>query len=528
MAQNILFIIADQLTPLAMGAYGNPIAKTPNLDRLAEQSTRFDAAYTPVPLCSPARASMCAGQYGSRIGAYDNSSLFPADVPTYAHYLTNMGYDVVASGKMHFIGPDQLHGHRARLTTNIYPADFSWVRSRAWENKPVSFPDRLGPAYEKGGPDNGHGMGRRRWNWHLEYDERTHCAALEYLRRQVRDQWYEGADTSVGANERPFFLSVSYHHPHQPFQVPQKYWDLYEGVTFPIPEIPEAIEETWSQLDRWLHYSHGLDKKNIADPANLQLMYRCYYGLISYIDDLVGELLTALDDLALADSTLVVFASDHGEMLGTRGMIQKRCFYEQSARVPLLIRKPGHPGGVVVSDPVSLVDLMPTFADVAGYPAADMHRTDGLSLMPYFDGETRPDRAIFAEQHSDGVYGPCFMIRKGRFKYTYVHGYDAQLFDIEADPDEWTNLSGRPEHAETEAGLRALVLETFDPDTIERDIALSIDRRLVIEGAMKLNDTSWDYLPTEDVTRIYNRQRHPAPEAALKSPQLAKTDAARG
>ena len=518
--QNILFIIADQLTPLAMGAYGNPAVKTPNLDRLAAQSARFDAAYTPVPLCSPARAAMCAGRYGSRIGAYDNSSLFPADVPTYAHYLTNMGYDVVASGKMHFIGPDQLHGHRARLTTNIYPADFSWVRSRAWEGKPVSFPDRLGPAYDRGGPDNGHGMGRRRWNWHLEYDERTHYAALEYLRRQVRDEWYEGNDDG---ERQPFFLSVSYHHPHQPFQVPQKYWDLYEGVEIPIPDIPEDIEKTWSQLDRWLHSSHGLDKKNIATPENLQLMHRCYYGLVSYIDDLVGDLLTALDDLGLRESTTVVFASDHGEMLGTRGMIQKRCFYEQSVRVPLLIRRPGAAGGITVSDPVSLVDLLPTFAAIAGYPPGDMAPTDGISLLPYFEGAAHPDRVVFAEQHSDGVYGPSFMVRKGRYKYIHIHDHDSQLFDMQTDPEEWTNLVGRPDMAVTELELRTLLLNSFDASAIDREISDSIERRLIIEAAMKINGSSWDYAPTEDVTSLYNRQRHPAPEAASKAPYLKQT-----
>ena len=524
MRPNVLFIIADQLTPFVVGAYGNPAVKTPNLDRLAASGVRFDAAYTPSPLCAPARAAMMTGRHASRIGAFDNSSLLPADQPTFAHYLTNAGYECVASGKMHFIGPDQLHGFNRRLTTNIYPADFSWTRSRAWEDKPVSFPDRLGPAYVAGNRNNEHGMGARRWNWHLEYDERTHAQALEFLRRHRLDDWYRGTPASQangGAGRRPFFLTVSYHHPHQPFQVPKRYWDMYEDVEIPLPETPEGMERFWSKLDSWLHYSHGLNARNVTDPENLKLMHRCYYGLVTYIDTLVGELMGELEDQGLAESTLVVFTSDHGEMLGARGMIQKRCFYERSARVPLIFRFPdGRGAGPVVRKPVSLIDLLPTFAALAKYPASALYAHDGISLLPVIGGKTIQDRTVFSEQHADGVYAPCFMARRGQYKYIYIHGHAPQLFDLESDPEEWTNIAGRAEVANVEAKLRGDLLQAFNPDQIDREVRASAERRLIIDPAMKINETSWDHEPREDVRTIYSRQKDPAPEAVSRAPFL--------
>lgn len=522
---NILLIIADQLAPQFLSAYGNPVVKTPNLDRLAKQSVRFDRAYTPSPLCAPARASMFTGRYASAVKAYDNASLLAADQPTLAHYLTNAGYECVASGKMHYIGPDQLHGLKARLTTDIYPSDFSWIRSRDWEGRSVSVPDRLGPAYVASGKDNHHGMGPRRWNWHMEYDERTLQSALEFIRRRRTSDLYD-FDPAFESNAeecQPFFLCASFHHPHQPFHVPKRYWDLYEEVDIPIPQIPRDMEAKRSQLDRWLHTSHGLDKRDIATPDNLRLMHRSYYGLVSYVDDMVGKLLDELEEQGIADDTIVIFTSDHGDMLGSRGMIQKRCFYEQSARVPLLVRHPAlaNPGRAV-SEVVSLVDLLPTMVDVSGLPSHLCAPFDGHSLMPLMDGEAAANRIVFSEMHSDGVYGPCFMATRGKYKYVMIHGHGAQLFDLDQDPGEWENLAGSPEVAEVEAQLSKAILDRFDPAAIDKDIRDSAERRLVIEAAMKINGTRWDYQPAEDVTSIYSRQKHPAPEAVSRAPMAFK------
>ncbi|MDQ3930890.1 MAG: sulfatase-like hydrolase/transferase, partial [Chloroflexota bacterium] len=347
---NILLIMADQLVPFLMGAYGHPVVKTPYLDRLVERGVRFDAAYTPYPLCAPARAAMMTGRYGSDLGCYDNAAVLHADVPTVAHYLTNAGYDAVLTGKMHFLGPDQLHGFRRRLTTDVFPAGVGWVPSVDAQGK-----------FSGGGHARSYvapNVGVRPWTKFLSYDEETHFRALEYIRERGRTR-----------PDEPFFLISSYHHPHDPFHVTQELWDLYEGAEVDIPVYPEHLEQTYSAMDRWINEHHETDKVDLGNPDSLYQLRRSYYGLVTYIDRKVGELLAALEQTGHRDNTVVIFTSDHGDMLAERRMVQKRCFYEWSARIPLIVSFPdGSYSGRKVAAPVSLIDLLPTLLDVAGVP----------------------------------------------------------------------------------------------------------------------------------------------------------------
>ena len=484
---NILLIMADQLVPFLMGAYNHPVVKTPHLDGVAERGVRFDAAYTPYPLCAPARAALMTGKYASSLGCYDNAAVLHADEATVAHYLTNAGYDTVLSGKMHFIGPDQLHGFRRRLTTDVYPAGVSWVPSQDETGKFVGG----GHARLYVAPN----VGVRPWTKFLSYDEETHFRALEYLRERGRAKPPE-----------PFFLVASYHHPHDPFHVTQDLWDLYEGAEIEIPHYPENLEATYSALDRWLNEVHETDSVNLGDPDSLRQLRRAYYGLVSYIDRKVGDLLAALKQTGQRDDTVVIFTSDHGDMLAERGMVQKRCFYEWSARIPLLIEFPdGSYAGRTVLQPVSLMDLVPTLLDFAGVPIEDRLPVDGESLAGTLDGTDTGERAILSEYHVEKVRAPCFMVRQGRYKYTYIHGHGSQLFDLAEDPGEWNNLAGQPELAELEDTLRALILARFDPDSIAADGAASVRRREIIKEAMERNGTHWDYAPAFDATRQYVR-----------------------
>jgi choline-sulfatase len=192
---NILFMMADQMIPFLTGAYGHPVVKTPHLNRLVEESVRFDAAYSPCPVCVPARASMMTGQYVSNIGAYDNAASFSREEPTFAHYLTLAGYDTVLAGKMHLIGPDQLHGFRRRFNTNLYPADFAWAPVRGVENQ-VSH--RHAMRYV------GEGVKVGQWSQFLSYDEETHFRALEYLHAKGIEKQFA---QERGEPYQPFFLS---------------------------------------------------------------------------------------------------------------------------------------------------------------------------------------------------------------------------------------------------------------------------------------------------------------------------------
>jgi choline-sulfatase len=463
---NILLVMADQLVPFLTGAYGHRVVQTPALDRLAAEGIRFDAAYTPYPLCSPARAALVTGRYASRLGCYDNASILPADEPTIAHYLTNAGYDTVLTGKMHFVGPDQLHGFRRRLTTDVFPATMDWVPTMDEEGRFV----RGGHARSYVPPE----VGVRPWTKFLSYDEETHFRALEYLRERARLE-----------PDEPFFLTVSYHHPHDPFHPTQELWDLYEGAEI---ELPEQRDWEVSAMDAWANEAHEIDSVDLTDPEALTALRRAYYALVTYVDRKLGELLDAVP----AD-TVVLFTSDHGDMLGERRMVQKRCFYEWSVRVPLLLRLPaGEDAGTTVPHPVSLLDLAPTLLDLAG--VEERLPLDGRSLL-----DPDPDRAVLAEYHVEKVRAPCFMARRGSRKLIHVHGHGEQLFDLERDPHEGRGLD------EDAGDLRGLILAAFDPDAIAADGAASVRRRELIREAMARNGTRWDHAPVFDATTMYVR-----------------------
>jgi choline-sulfatase len=487
---NILLIMADQLIPLLMGAYGHPVVQTPNLNRLVESGIRFDAAYSPCPLCAPARAALMTGTFISHNQVWDNAAPMASDIPTIAHYLTNAGYDTVASGKLHYVGADQLHGFQRRLTTDVYPSSFDWLPTaqRARETRVL---DRRSHA-------NGYCLPRvgvSPTSMYLAYDEETQFRALEYLNKQ----YMEG----LAGTKQPFFLSVSFHHPHDPFKVPQELWDLYEGADIAIPEYPENMESTYSAMDRWLNAYHGTDRIDIKAPESLTALRRAYYGLVTYIDRKVGELIAALERLGLRENTVVVFTSDHGDMLAEKNMVQKRSFYEFSSRVPLIFNFPDSWGaGTRCEQPASLIDITPTFMEIAG--VNDWRPLDGHSLLPCVEGQEQ-DRVAFSESHTNGVYEPSFMVRKGQHKYIYIRNEQHQLFDLAHDPGEWHNLCGNPAYAEIEVELQSTILETFDPDAVEQTLMQSLLNRAVVKQANELNGLHWDYAPFFDATKQYAR-----------------------
>ena len=488
---NILLIMADQMTPFLTGAYEHPVVKTPHLDDLVEGGVRFDAAYTSCPLCAPARASLMTGKYVSRIRVYDNASPLASDEPTIAHYLSNAGYETIASGKLHYIGPDQLHGFRRRLTTDIYPSSFDWLPTTK-RKKSERVLDRRTHARNYCTPR----VGVRTWTRFLAYDEETQFRGLEYL--------YSKGTHRGGGTLPPFFLTVSFHCPHDPFQVTPHLWDLYEGEEIQVSEYPGNMDETYSAMDRWLNAYHGTDRIDIKDPDSLRELRRSYYGLVSYIDGKVGELVQALERTGLRDNTVIAFVSDHGDMLAEKNMVQKRSFYEWSSRVPLILSFPdGWKGGTACQTPVSLMDLAPTVLDVAGIK--DRLPMDALSLLPCLDGTETNEREAFSEMHTNGVYSTCFMVRRGKYKYVYIHGEDSQLFDLEQDPGEWHNLVGIPAYRGLVEDLRARILATFDPDAIEDDLQESLYKRQLIKETLHVNDTHWDYSPCFDASKQYVR-----------------------
>ena len=479
---NVLLVMADQMTPFMLEACGYPVAKTAHLSRLAATGVQFSTAYTASPICVPARASLMTGLHCSSIGCYDNGDPYQSFVPTFAHYLTNAGYETVLTGKMHFVGADQLHGFQRRLNTDIYPAGFIWSYPLFDEDQPdaVAFDFVQQFMAENIGPG---------WSTELQYDEETQFRALEYIRY---------------APHTPFLLVTSFTSPHPPYKVPKKYWDMYKDMDMPMPQYPSDMDARFSTFDKALMRWHGLDKRSIKSPENLLAMRRGYCALSHYVDDKVGELLAALEERGLRENTVVIFTADHGEMLGEKGLIQKRSLYDWATRVPLIVNIPGAQPGVV-NTPVSLLDIMPTLLDLAGEkPTTPLH---GRSLIPAIQGDALPDTPVIAEYHGEGIMRPCFMVRLGPWKYVYIHRANAQLFNLQDDPGEWNNLCGKPEVAAIEKQLRELITEgQFDLDFLEKDVADRLALKQVVNTAMALNKTAWDYRPEVNPANQYVRK----------------------
>ncbi len=499
---NLLMIVCDQMVAQLAGAYDHPVVKTPNLDRLVAEGARFDNAYTSCPICSPARQSLLTGHYPSRLQCFDNTCILGSDQPTLCHYLSNAGYDTVLTGKMHFIGPDQLHGFEKRLNTDVFPSDFNWLPQRPKEGFKEFSDYHAQPIaidYVTAGV--------RQWSMQLDYDEETHFRALEYLRGK-RSQYTGTLQKELPPrDERPFFLCVSYCHPHEPFHATQELWDLYEDEAIDLPEIPDNLADYEHPMDEMLNIFHGTNRVDLDDKEALYNMRRAYYALVTYVDRKVGELLAALDDYGLRENTIVMFLSDHGDMLGERRMVQKRTFYEYSSRIPWIMYHPKlWKQGIKIKEAVSIVDIMPTALDVLGVDGGQILPADGRSVVPLLEGESNEARAAFCEFHCEGVNTTSFMVKQGDFKYIHVSGYRPQLYNLADDPGEWCNLAGNPDYADIEARLHALLMENFDPAEIEIRVQDSLARRTIIRDAMKNTGLpKWDFQPFFNATEQYWR-----------------------
>ena len=483
---NILFIMADQLAPRFLPVYGHELVKAPHLMGLAERAVVFDSAYCPSPLCSPSRAAMLCGQHPSRTGAYDNAAEFQAEIPTVAHYLRQAGYRTALAGKMHFVGPDQRHGFEERLTTDIYPADFGWTPD--WTD-PATRPDFYygTPAFMEAGPC-------QRSN-QIDYDEETVHAARRHL-----------FDLARSSDKRPFCLVVSMSHPHDPYCILPRYWDAFAEADIDLPHLstsPDPDDPHWRRIRHLL----GIDRAGGGTEADVRRARRAYYGAIGFVDDQVGVLLDTLAESGLEGETMVVFSADHGDMLGERGLWDKMTWYENAARVPLIVSWPSAFGARRVSQSISTLDLLPTLAEIAADGAAPDYAApiDGRSLVPHLSGTGGHDEVI-GEYLAEGVVAPLLMIRRGRYKYIRCQGDSEQLYDLADDPLEQHNLAEAEAHAAPLEALRSDAASRWNEDNLRGRVIASQRRRLLVDAAMKQGvRTPWDFQPVSDASNAYIR-----------------------
>jgi choline-sulfatase len=482
---NILLIMVDQLAACWLPVYGHPVVQAPNLSGLARDGVVFDSAYCPAPLCLPSRAGLLTGKLPSRVGVYDNAAELPASSPTLAHHLRSQGYATSLAGKMHFVGPDQLHGFEERLTTDVYPADLIWTPD--WR-RPVG--DRL-PWYHT--MESVVRPGVCEASMQLDYD----AEVAFHARRRLFDLARERSPA-------PFLLVASFSHPHDPWEIPGRYWERYEPDAIPPPSVPTIPISEADPHSRRLREMLGVEEAGLS-AERVRTARHAYFAAISYVDERIGELLEALRDTGLDDETIVVFTADHGEMLGERGLWYKMSFFEPSARVPLIVRTPGRAAAGRVAEPVSLLDLAPTLLELVAHPDAEelAAELDGASLTLVLNRRpaTRP-AAVVAEYLAEGVSSPALMIRRGPHKFVSCGADADQLYDLDHDPRELVNLADRPAHEELRGAFRAEVAERWDVGALEQRVLESQrERHLVARALATGRRTSWDYEPEVDVTR---------------------------
>ena len=497
---NFVIFMLDQLAPQFLPAYGHKIVQTPALSAFADKSVIFDAAYCNSPLCAPSRYVFMSGRLPTAIGAWDNAAEFAAETPTFAHHLSALGYDTTLSGKMHFCGPDQLHGFHRRLTTDVYPADFAWVPD--WD-RPA---ERL-DWYHNMDVVRQAGICTR--SAYLDYDDEVVFQAKRYLFDMARRR-------AVTRSTQPFCLVVSLISPHDPYLARREHWDRYRHDDIDMPKL--GIGDVTQDP----HSARIINGIGMQTPPPTEDQVRnarhAYYGSISYIDERFADLMQALNESGMAEDTITIVTGDHGDMLGERGLWFKMNWFENSARVPLLVHAPRRfrPGRVEAA--VSLVDVMPTLLALAA-GGSELHeevKCDGRSLLGHLSREGGTDEVI-GEYTAEGARAPLMMIRRGAYKFIHSPGDPDQLYDIGADPLERRNLAADPTHAARVESFRQECARRWCMDEITERVVASQRRRRYLNAILRAQNVSWDYQPALDAKHQYIRNTVPIFELEMRS-----------
>ncbi|MFN6999922.1 sulfatase-like hydrolase/transferase [Elioraea tepidiphila] len=444
-AKNLLVILSDEHQPRALSCAGHPVARTPNLDALARRGTRFSAAYTPSPICVPARAALATGRTLAAMGRYfDNADPYDGAVPSWHHAVRDAGHTVVSIGKLHFRGlPGDDHGFsEERLAMHVVDGKGDLLALIRDETAPP----RKGAAKlaAMAGPGESD---------YTRYDRDIASEAQVWLREEAPRQ------------DRPWCLFVSLVTPHFPLIAPPEHYYATEPERLALPKLYAPEERPrhpfLADYARTIPYDAA-----VRDEATVRRMLAGYYGLVAFMDEQVGRILDCLEQTGLSLSTRVLYASDHGDNVGARGLWGKSTMYEESVGVPMILAGHGVPPRTVVATPVSLLDVFPTVLDTLGIAAEAPAGT--ASLVSVARG-ARPQREVIAEYHAAGSRQAAFMLRDARWKYIRYVDYPPQLFDLDSDPEELVDLGESPAHASLRAGFEARLVAALGADPAEID-----------------------------------------------------------
>ncbi len=459
--KNLLILISDEHRKDAMGCVGHPLVKTPNLDALAARGTVFVNAYTPSPMCVPTRASIACGDHVHRTGYWDSATPYDGRRRSWMHRLRDAGIDIASIGKLHFRATDDDNGFGEEILPMHVVGGVGWAIGLLRQNP---------PSYDQAGElaaDVGVGA-----STYTDYDLEITAAAETWIRQRA-------------ASGKPWAAFVSLVSPHYPLTCPPAYFSLYDPATIDLPVgYRDGLRPDHTEL---ANVARFFDYDRHFDEAKMRTAKAAYYGLISFMDNCVGRILAALADTGQGDDTVVVYVSDHGDMMGDQGFWTKQVMYEASAGVPMIAAGPGFPAGRRVATGTSLLDLAATALDVTCVPHdAESRQLPGVSLRDVSARDDDPDRTILSEYHDGGSTTGTFMVRWDRWKLVYYVGHSPQLFDLAADPHELQNLAGDGMSdqevgavlREGEARLRAIC----DPEAVHARCLADQQRRIAELG----------------------------------------------
>jgi choline-sulfatase len=474
---NTVVILADEHSSKILGCYGHPQVKTPNMDSIAARGTRFSNHYTSSPICVPARAAFATGRYVSEIGYWDNAIAYDGKVPSWGHRLQEAGHHVLSIGKLHYTD----------------------------DKAPTGLDEQVIPMHIANGHGDLHGLIRddpMRREQSRGMAEKVGAAENEYHKydRDIAQRSADWIRTEASKHkDKPWVLFVSFICPHYPYEVPERYYNMYPPDQIPLPKQrvkPMSDHHHWWKL---FENAYCIDEF-FEDDDHRRRAIASYYGLCTFVDDQIGMVLKAMEETGILNDTRVAYVSDHGENLGARKLWAKSNMYEEAANIPLILAGPGIPEGKVCATPTTLIDFFPTILDSAGVPLSDEDRKlPGRSLLEIANAPDDPDRIAFSEYHACGSKTASYMVRQGKYKYIHYVDYAPELYDLNADPEELTNLAEDPAHNgllnEFEAKLRAIVDPEEANDRAKRDQQAKIEEVGGLEFIMKIEGISATPVP---------------------------------
>ena len=481
---NVVIFMSDQHNRSVMGCADDGVVRTPNLDALAENGVRFTDAYCPSPLCVPSRMSFMTSRYPSDQRVTSNQCILDSNIPTFAHAMTNAGYETVLAGRMHFVGYDQRHGFEKRLV-----GDFTYQFHGV--NEPILDPIGGGTTGQSRSAAEISGPGRTAVQ---SYDRDVTDAAIDFI--------------SERKDDRPFCMVIGTYGPHCPFICPKDLYDeYYDRVA--MPEMPEGyLDAAHPFIGKWRENRGVFDA---VSPERIRSARAAYYGMVTLIDQCVGRVRDAVEQAGVTNDTVMIYTSDHGEMMGDHGLWWKSTFYEGSAGVPLIASWPGRfAEGRQVTEVVNLVDLGPTALDLGQGKPLPCAR--GKSLRRFLEpGEVDPGDWLdetYSEHYPGRNDRASRMVRSGPWKLNHYNGYDVpQLFNLEQDPGEWNDLAADPAHSEIRDELTRKVLDRWDGDRNEIEYErLMTDVDIVKTWGARVRPDSPDYWAPAPGANVFPEQ----------------------